>query len=342
MTQRPCWAESLHPPGLCSSAPCCWHQDKATSTHIPQDAGPPQDLHRSKSTGLREPDGNNPAWSKLTPLLRATLSLPRTPNQADHSDRSANATWLQGAEQSLPQHHLPCSRTPRSPEPLTGQASGRVPTPQQRPGSQQHCIFVILPGSSCAQRPFTRPEKHVPVLWSDHAEIKNRRHDSYLLLLLQPFHIIEASLRSELLCFIYPCLCYLSSICFSVLYWFTWKILTEYLFHIISQGPKDKGCGAGVQGWCSGRSLNWNELEAGQHPNAKPCQTSAGHGEHCRWAVFYATEVLCLCLTQQMTQTGSQKHCSEAAADSAIWAAVLKSRHEPQEAPGQNHLKHRD
>ena len=51
--------------------------------------------------------------------------------------------------------------------------------PQQRPGSQQHCILVILPGSSCAQRPFTRPEKHVPVLWSKHGKRKQKTRQNY-------------------------------------------------------------------------------------------------------------------------------------------------------------------
>lgn len=51
-----------------------------------------------------------------------------------------------------------------SPDPLTGHISGTDPIAQHRPDSQQHCILVNLPGSSCAQRPFTKLEKHVLAL----------------------------------------------------------------------------------------------------------------------------------------------------------------------------------
>lgn len=54
--------------------------------------------------------------------------------------------------------------TSHSPDPLTGHISGTDPMAQHWPDSQQHCLFVNLPGSSCAQRPLTMLEKHVLVL----------------------------------------------------------------------------------------------------------------------------------------------------------------------------------
>lgn len=53
-----------------------------------------------------------------------------------------------------------------SPEPLTGHISGIWPKAQQRPVSQQHCIFVYWPFSSAAQRPLARAEKQMPTRWS--------------------------------------------------------------------------------------------------------------------------------------------------------------------------------
>lgn len=88
--------------------------------------------------------------------------------------------------------------TGHSPEPLTGQASGMVPMPQQRPGSQQHWAFGILPGSSCAQRPFTRPEKHVPILWSEDVKGKQKTWRDYLQLLQQLFPMLGECRRGEL------------------------------------------------------------------------------------------------------------------------------------------------
>lgn len=48
------------------------------------------------------------------------------------------------------------------PDPLTGHISGICPRAQQRPVSQQHCIFVYWPFSSAAQRPLASAEKQVP------------------------------------------------------------------------------------------------------------------------------------------------------------------------------------
>lgn len=132
------------------------------------------------------------------------LPYPSQKHLGHIEDSNIHTMWLQKEEQStlaqiflrLPEPRRPAAS--RSPEPLTGQASGMVPRPQQRPGSQQHCIFVILPGSSCAQRPFTRPEKHVPVLWSERVKIKQKAWQNYLRLLHQSSHTLEEANGSDL------------------------------------------------------------------------------------------------------------------------------------------------
>lgn len=164
---------------------------------------------------------------------------PKHPSHVEYSDRNTHMTWLQ-EEQSmlllLIFLTLPIVRRREfscSPEPLTGQASGMVPRPQQRPGSQQHCIFVILPGSSCAQRPFTRPEKHVPVLWSEHGETKQKMWQNYFRSLPSLVYILEeAKQRKFYLTSIIP-ICSLN-FCDTCLfpYLFTEPTLIDLLCHI--------------------------------------------------------------------------------------------------------------
>lgn len=61
-----------------------------------------------------------------------------------------------------------------SPDPLAGQTSGTEPLAQQWPDSQQHCLLVILPASSWAQRPLAVLEKQLPALWSG-SQVKNKK-----------------------------------------------------------------------------------------------------------------------------------------------------------------------
>lgn len=61
------------------------------------------------------------------------------------------------------------------PDPLTGHISGICPRAQQRPVSQQHCIFVYCPFSSAAQRPLASAEKQMPTRWSEREKRSKNR-----------------------------------------------------------------------------------------------------------------------------------------------------------------------
>lgn len=120
---------------------------------------------------------------RLIPINNVTPNPHKSHPSPEDTKRKAKMICLSGKHEStfwslifLPWSVLSTWAANSSPEPLTGQASGMVPMPQQRPGLQQHCILVILPGSSLCTAAAHQARKHVPALWSKHGK-ENRRHD---------------------------------------------------------------------------------------------------------------------------------------------------------------------